>query len=524
MLNHSRRIFVSAAIAAAAIFVLTCKSNGPTDWNKFDEQTVEQNLATLKSAGDVYAAKLASGGVDSAAFGAQAALLASAGVDTAGIAPDSTVWALFDNGLLAGTGEVLWGGSALAPRRSPAEGKVRASANWEVTPLLTVVTPNAFTDPVSDTMGLWAGVVLHDVMRWQPPHTYTDAEVTVDAAKSVFASGPGLIYWIGHGVTVQVPGGGSVNGLMLGTTYDTRAMAQAAAATFLADLTPTGRDKRCALWWDKGAQKYIVVLLPAFVRQYAKFDTTGWPANAPAKTMVCLSACFSAYGNPGDMVQAFLDKGADVVWGYDWAVEQDWCADRDSAFFCAMADTCLPFEAWNRTANVCPTPWRGGNASLRVYGDSLVRVQNVTRVKKEGRLYRAATSYGERAAGLTAVVTALRLQPDSVYSEDAITDALEVMYPGESPGQFNTATDPVAEVAWTDMLTGRVYFASQGRVGVGCQINVAKSTADFIGGTFSGTVGYWEATQNPESVPPMQTLHLNGGCFKVTVLETTGSR
>lgn len=519
--NRWCRIPVSAVIAAAAMFVLTCHSAVPVDWNSLDEQTIEKNLAALKSAGDVYARELAAGDIDAAAQQAQAALLSSPGVDTACIAPDSTVWALFSNGLVAGTGEIWSSGVGLAAGRSPAAGTVRASADWEVTPQVTIVTPNATEEPISKTMGLMAGVFLHDVMQWQAPTTYADTQVTVDAARSILSSGPGVIYWVGHGVIVRVPGLDSVNGLMLGTTYDTRAMAQAAAGTHLEDLRPTGRNKRCAIWWDKDAGRYIVVLLPGFVREYADFSQAG---SLLTKTMVCLTACFSAYGTPGDLVQAFLDKGADVVWGYDWAVEQDWAAYRDSAFFGAMTDTCFPFEAWRQLPNTCPTPWRGVRANLQVYGDSLVRLQNVTRLKKDGQRYRAATAHGERIADRSAVVSAIRLQPDSAHSEEAIEDGLEVMFPGHAPGQFNTAVDEAAIVTWINIPAGRTYLAAKGYVGVGCQINVTKSTPDFINGSFSGTVGYWLPTQNPESVPPIQTLHLNGGCFKVTVIDSARSQ
>lgn len=519
--NRECRIPVSAAIAAAALLTLTCHPAGPVDWDSFEEQTIQKNLAALESAGDIYAEELAAGDVDAAAQQSLAALLSSPGVDTACIAPDSSVWALFSNGLLAGTGEFWESGTDSVAGRRPATERVGASADWEVMPRLTVVTPNATDEPLSWAMGQVADGYLHDVMRRPAATTYADTQVTRDAVRDLFASGPGVIYWVGHGYVIWVPGVGWVNGLMLGATYDTRAMAMAAAGTLLDDLKPTGRDKRCALWWDQDAKRYVVVMLPGFVREYADFDKEGSQAIELTKTMVCLTACYSAYGNPGDLVQAFLDKGADVVWGYDWAIQQRWSASRDSAFFGDMADTCLPFEAWRRQSNVCPEAWRGYNASLRVYGDSLVRLQNVTRLKKDGKMYRAATAYGERIVGRSAVVSALRLQPDPEHSEEGINDGLEVIYPGNGTGHFNTSVDEIAMVTWIDILAGRVYLAAKGYVGVGCQINVNKSTPDFILGNFSGTVGYWVPGQNPESLPPMQTLRLTDGCFKVTVIDST---
>ncbi len=525
MNKHNRKSGISApaVIAAAALLVLSCRPAGPVNWGSFDEQTIQKNLAALESAGDIYARELAAGNVDSAARQAQAALLSSPGVDTAGIAPDSSVWALFSNGLLAGTGEIWESGVDSTGGRSPAPGKVGISSGSEVAPRLTVVTPNTAEEPISGAMGVVADGFLHDIMRRPEATTYADAQVTRDAVRDLFASGPGVIYWVGHGILIRLPGVGPVSGLMLGTTYDTRAMAQAAAETLLEDLRPTGKDKRCALWWNQAAKRYDVILLPGFVREYADFDHVGSEALSLTKTMVCLTACFSAYGNPGDLVQAFLDKGADVVWGYDWAVQQRWSAFRDSSFFDNMTDTCFPFEAWRRQSNVCPESWGGGNASLQVYGDSLVRLQNVMRLKKDGQMYRAATAYGERAAGRSVVVGAVRLQPDAEHSEEAVSAGLEVHFPGSVPGHFNTAVDEAALVSWIDMKTSRVYFAARNYVGVGCQINVTKSTSDFINGNFSGAVGYWEVTQNPESVPPIQTLHLAGGCFKVTMIDTTQS-
>jgi hypothetical protein len=514
-----------AVIAAAVLLALTCHPSGPVDWKSTDEATIQKNLEALGSAGDVYARELSSGDTAAAALKVQAALLASAGVDTACIAPDYSVWALFDNGILAGTGTPPDSAVDLTAGRSPAAGKVRVSGNWEVLPQVTIVTPFSGELPNTRDFSVWLQGLFRDFMWWGQPRTCTDSAVTRDSARNLLASGPGLLYWSGHGTLVRVPGySDSVSGLELGTLYDKRAMAQAAAGSLLDDLLPTGRDKRCALWlhWlDQSRWKYAVVVLPAFVRKYADFDgsaTTG----SPWKSMVYLSACLSAYGNPSDLVQAFLDKGADVVCGYDWITEDAWSATRDAQFFADMIDTCLPFEAWRAQPNRCPTGYFGRNATLRVYGDSLVRLQNVTRVAKDGQWYRAVTSNGVQTF-MSAVVAGLRRQTDSEHSEQAVTVVLEVWAPLNQTGQFNTAVDSLATVFWGDVASGRTYWARRNYVGVGCQINITKSTPEFIQGTFSGKVGYWDVTQNPESVPPIQTLHLTDGVFKVTMIDTTQS-
>jgi hypothetical protein len=512
-------------MAFAVLLALTCKSN-PTNWEAVNEATIEKNLAALESAGDIYARELASGDTNAAAQKAQAALLASPGVDTACIAADNSVWALFDNGILAGTGNLVTDTAQFTPARLPSAEKVGASAwySWEPVPKLTLVVPSATESPISAQMGLVACKYFLDIMRWSMCDTFVDAEVTVDRVRSLLATCSGVLYWVGHGTLVRVPGyGDSVSGLLLGTVYDTRAMAKEAAGPILDDLLPTGKDKRCAIWWDKHLNHFAVVILPAFIRKYADFEAGSltWPM-----TVVGLTACYGAYGNPGDLVQAFLDKGADVVWGYDWAVEQEWAAERDSLSFSDMADTCFPFEAWRKRPNECPYPYEGRKANLQVYGNEDVRLQSVTRVAKDGQLYRAATTSGQRHAvpPLTAIVSLLRLQPDDQHSEDSATDAIEVWYPGSGTGHFNTANDENAVVTWIDQKTGRDYWAANRYVGVGCQINVTRSTADFIHGTFSGTIGHWEMGQNPESVPPVQTLLLTDGCFKVTVLNASRSR
>ncbi len=511
-----------AVLAALTIMTLTCKP-AAVNWEAFDEQTIEKDLAALESAADVYFEKLQAGDIDAAAQLAQAALLASAGVDTAVIAPDSSVWAVFDNGLVAGTGKRWDSAVGSAAGRAGTPARARVSSDWEVSPRVTIITPNATDAPVSAAMADLAESYLCDVMQWQLAARYADEQVTRNTVRDALGSGSRLLYWVGHGFVVWVPGVGYANGLMLGTTYATRAMAQAAADSLLDDLKPTGADKRCVLWWDQDMAKYVVVILPAFVREYADFDHTG-QANVMTRTMVCLTACYSAWGRPGELVQAFLDKGADVVAGYDWSVAQTWAAARDSAFFCDLADTCFPVEALRRMANEDPSTWRGYHASFMAYGDSLVRLQNVMRLKKDGTMYRAATAYGERVAGRSAVVSALRRQADARHSAPEIVDGFEVIYPGEGTGQFNTSADEGAMVTWIEMLSGRTFIAANNYVGVGCQIKVTKSTDDFLTGTVSGSVGYWSISQNPESVPPMQTLRLTDGCFKVTVLDSSLGR
>jgi hypothetical protein len=77
-----RRVLVLAVGTALFVAGLGC-DQGPVNYDKFEQRTIEANLAAVDSASSIYATLLAAGDIDAAAQQAQAFLLTQEGVDTA---------------------------------------------------------------------------------------------------------------------------------------------------------------------------------------------------------------------------------------------------------------------------------------------------------------------------------------------------------------------------------------------------------------------------------------------------------
>jgi len=232
---------VSAARCVALVGLLVAGiacHRAPTDWGAFDEKTIERNLASIDSARVVYRAQTDAGHRDSAAIKAAALLLAQSGVDSVVIAPDSTVWVLFTNGLRVGLGELPVDSGVRMPTRfvRPAP-KVRIAGGLpggEVYPMATLIVPFPEDLPASWFAATAIRPKLESVPGMLSTQMLCDSETTVERIRALLAESP-VFYWAGHGLLVS----GNTPGLVTGKAFDRAGMSHAAGDEYRAYLHPT---------------------------------------------------------------------------------------------------------------------------------------------------------------------------------------------------------------------------------------------------------------------------------------------
>ena len=518
-----------ALVLAVAIPVLlaSCKK-GPTNYDKFEKQTIEENLAAIDSASSIYATRLAAGDIDAGAQQACAFLLTQPGVDTAEIAPDSTVWAFFTCGLLAGTGDLrqdTTGDGIAASERQP---DVRAQNGGEVSNIAHYVLPfNTELLGTQTTADALIGIFQRR-LNWQSHEMFQGSAVDLEMALNLIQNGNSVIWWGGHGMLVP-PGSGSswVPGLLLGKSYPREAAANAAVARYAGYLNPgPGQERQATVFQIVGKPGFYVSILPGFIRAHGNFDASeATPGYNLCKTVVMLSCCYSAYstgdtGSAGPLIQAFRDVGADVVCGYTWEVWTDYSTDTDTSFLDAMADGHLAGEAcqWVNP-KTDPRPGRRGfHAQFGMYGDSMVMLQAVLEARKNGTFYQADWGVGVAQGESTVVSGTLHK-----WGGTDPVDFVYVEFPGSSPGQFDVTTTDFAVVAWSNYASGYAWYAEKGYKGVSGSIQIDSCDGGNVFGSFSGTLGRWEPAHDPTKDPPDEVVTITEGRIKHTGKLDNGS-
>ena len=509
-------------LALVAAFLLVSCNQGPVDYDKFEQRTIEANLTTIDSASIIYEAQLAAGSIDSACTQAQAFLLTQEGVDTACIAPDSTVWAFFTSGLLAGTGDIGADSTESGIPAASSEPVVRATGGGEVGDFTHFVLPHNVELPLTQKAVDAVRGIFQRKLSWENDETYKGSEVDLGLVLGLINPGTSVLYWDGHGTTVPLdasdPEGISVSGLILGKTYSKKQLAEAAVKQYAGYLNPApGQDRQAAVLQFVGHKDFSVVVLPAFIRANADFDKNESQPINQTKTIVHLCCCYSAYTRSPfaepRLIAAFLDRGADMVCGWTWTVHSSFAVDKSTTYYRAMADTCLLAEAFAELGNtIDPTPGRDGiQASFEIYGDSLVMLRAVCRVKRGDDTLQAPLVQAMRG-GTGSGISAL------LYVKGSSDPAANVMisFPGDQPGMFNCTADENATIYWTDAGTGYTYTVMKNYVGVNGTISVDRCRPDAITGHFSGKLGWWDFGKDPEKEPPTDTIALRDGVFKFT--------
>jgi hypothetical protein len=509
------RAFALAAVSVFALVVPGCKL-GPINYDAFEKRTIEENLAAIDSAGSLYAAQLAAGNIDAGAQQACAYLLSQLGVDTAVISPDSSVWAFFTSGLLAGVGNVrrdTTGLPAAEPSRLP---DVRMQAGGETGGFPHFILP---FDQELPCAKLAAEAIKEEVKRrliWEESETFTGSAVDIGMTLGVINHGSGVIFWSGHGeLYPPEPGSPWSSGLLLGNSYNREAMAAAAVAQCAGYMNPGPGQQRQAAVIRHPNGKFYVVILPPFIRAHGDFHVGENPYINEGKTIVHLSCCFSAYG--GELMQSFIDAGADVVCGYDWAVGDLFSSGIDELFFRRMCDTCFPNEAMRLVGSLTdPEPYLKKQATFRMVGDTTVLLRAVLQAGVRNNLYRVSSA--------TASIGSASLISGMMHAEGHAENIgnLQIIFPGSAPGNFDVTKTDDAMIWWADITTGRSYRVLKDFVGVSGTIKVDRCASDIMTGSFSGELGYW-GTNNPYEVPPMEVVTFKEGIFKYTGKITVGA-
>jgi hypothetical protein len=198
-----RHILAAAVGTVISVAGLGC-NQGPVNYDKFEQRTIEENLAAIDSASSIYAAQFAAGNIDAAAAQAQAFLLTQPGVDTAVISPDSTVWAFFTSGLLAGTGDVrrdTTGSGAAGPERGPT---VRVSGGGETGEYTHYVLPHHAELPGSQKAADALRGIFERKLGWDDDKMYKGGEVDLGLVLGLINPGTSVLFWSGHGTLVPL--------------------------------------------------------------------------------------------------------------------------------------------------------------------------------------------------------------------------------------------------------------------------------------------------------------------------------
>ncbi|HTW90854.1 MAG TPA: hypothetical protein VMH22_04020 [bacterium] len=521
-IQHSLRAVVLAAGVAAMVVTSGCKQ-GPVSYDKFEQRTIKANLAVIDSARVLYDAQLAAGNIDAAAQQACAFLLTQPGVDTAKISLDSTVWAYFSSGLLAGTGKDERPASGLtdagrqAANREPA---VRAASGGEVSNLAHYFIPFDTELP-----GTWkAANALADIFQrrlgWESREMSSGSDADLETALNLIQYGNSVIYWSGHGLLIPSDGVESTcsPGLELGKPYDDDDLASAAAVQYVGYLNPgAGQERQVALFLRTRDHSWHLVVMPGFIRANGSFDASeATPAYNLCKTVVILSCCYSAYSYtsaPGYLMQAFLDVGADVVCGYTWEVHDGFSCDRDTTFLAAMADTCLAGEALKTIGGrVDPdTGIDGFHAVFTMVGDSTVMLQAVVQARKNGELYQALTGDEVFQSENTKVVSTLHAPGNF-----DMVDCVQVTFPGTSGGTFDVTSTDGASIVWSNYASNHFWYAEKKYQGVSGTIQIDTCSGGYVHGSFSGTLGWWNSNHDPTKDPPDDVITITEGRIKHT--------
>ena len=362
------KAFILAAGATAMVAMSGCKQ-GPVNYDNFEQRTIKANLAAIDSAQVLYHAQLAAGDIDAAAQQACQFLLTQPGVNTAEIAPDSTVWAHFTNGLLAGTGDIERpsggrtnatlsdSGRRQAPNREPA---VRTASGGEVFNVASYLLP--FPDELPGTVDASAALmgIFQTKLNWQSESVAMGHQVDLEKVLNLIKNGRSVCFWSGHGTLVAPDSGDSacIPGLLLGKSYGDDDAASAAAVQYADYLNPgEGQERQAAMVKFENDPAWYLVILPGFIRAHGYFDgTEAMPGYPFCKTVVMLSTCYSAYspaGAPGDMIQAFRSVGR--TW---FAGTRGRCMTTSPA-----TRTLLSLRRWPTPA-LPARPWRPSAAGL----------------------------------------------------------------------------------------------------------------------------------------------------------------
>jgi hypothetical protein len=477
--------------------------NGPGgDGDEFNAASVESALETMAAAESLYLAVTAGQDMQAAANSALAFLSSNQSVEHASIGPDSTVWAFFSNGLLAGIYEVDRNPGGGFRGERVAEDIPDVQAGGEAIGSAVVLTP--FAHDWGNASELQVADMLDECFGSAEKGTivYTDAQVTVDKVKEVLTAGPGVLLWSSHGFVVPVDATGArwVT-LATGEGYASKQMAEKLVNNYSGGASAKGWNRELVVVAHRG--KHWLTVTPTFVSNHAQFDYLEGMDYNGCKSVVYACCCWSGAA-AGIMPDAFLAAGVDCYLGWSRPVDVGFASATQISYFENATDTFTVGEALAGVGNVTD-PWKGATLLLHELEPMMIRAQ-MTMKKDGGDVH--GYSVGVVVDDVT-MVSCFAGQPQQVPQY-----GVTVHFPGASPGSWNCQTDQGAVIAVSELMSGRLFLVQKDYVGVSGTVDVKTYDEDVISGKFSGTLGYWTVGQDPEEDPPSATMDVQDGIFK----------
>jgi hypothetical protein len=487
-----------------AVFVLlSCDSSTPPDWNEFTEDSVEGSLELLDEADETYLRVRDAQGAPAAAESTVALLAAQEAVAAARIAPDSSVTAFFANGLVGVVYEPELGTRDSVFGRARVEELVRAAGGGEVIASAVVLTP--FAHDWGTAAEYWAAGLLDTCFGGPSPATerVSDGDVSVDKVKDVLTAGPGVLLWSSHGALVfrDTVDWDIWNVLLTGEAYGSGQMARRIVSNYAGGARAGGAARELVV--VAIGRKHYLAITPTFVTSYGNFDYFEGTNNNGCKSIVYACCCHSGLTG-GGLADAFLAAGADVYLGWSREVKALFAAQRQVLYFFGAADTCTAVQAYYGIGNVTD-PWRGAQLLCYARDTVMVRAQ-----MKFGLDSRSLHGYSVGVAVDDETSVACFASDPMQLPEFGVTAS----FPGAGPGSWNCVSDDDAVISVIEFATGKWYIVQKDFVGVNGTIQVDRYDDYVISGRFSGRLGHWESTQNPEEDPPSETREVTNGIFK----------
>jgi hypothetical protein len=240
-----------------------------------------------------------------------------------------------------------------------------------------------------------------------------------------------------------------------------------------------------------------------------------WPPANRNQSLVYLSSCYGACqsGPQGkrELLQAFLDAGADLACGYDWAVHGGFVLVKDTSFLNHMSDTLTAAEAVRQMGNLTdPSGVDGRQATFQTLGDTLLMLDPLIMGTVGGQAMIArADVHAETSAENPGCVEVEGMPRANGHPQLDIT----IIFPPKT-GTYDVMQSAAA-IHWDEYPWS--FTARPGDVGgVSGTVSIDRCDNDFVSGSFSGRLGYWESIPGhyPSVNPPDSWITVTNGRFR----------
>jgi len=486
----------AVAIVALLVFLHTpllftsCEKT--TDWSKFDTDTVRGSLEVLASAGSEFEAERGANGLAAAVAKAKASLEAQDPVQAVAVSSDSSLTALFKNGMVGCVLNVKDSTRGAAPERVRA-----AQGGGETYSPYFLLSPfhheGPGLDPIADIADTLSKFL--DPTSATQVYEYCDGEVTVDLVRT--AMNASVLYWSGHGgyITVETESV-DVAGFLTGeggTPSQIAARAIELAGKGYKFTTGGGWELFIAYFHDKA----WIGILPAFVANYGNFDQFEWMPSARTKSIAYISCCHS-----WKFRDAFKTAGCDAFFGWTLPVSDEFAFNHDREIFRTLCDTFTVKEAYDKVGNHTD-PYNG--TTLYWQGDNNVMVRSAGRYRVNDQDVKCHIVQCILDGGVT-----------KVGCNDGLgaVGQVQAEWPGLGTGTFDVSTTEDARLVFAAVGGSTPYIAQKDYVGVSGTITIERYDEGIISGTFCGTLGQWPVGADPEDEPPSATVTIDDGFFK----------